>query len=88
MRGILFFVKEYRVITALSCILKRYNILLAMRGINRNLSSTLTEIDTAANQVSVGSEQVSGSAQSLSQGAAEQSLAITQLTAGVEQISL
>lgn len=63
------------------------NILLAMRGINRNLSSTLTEIDTASNQVSVGSEQVSGSAQSLSQGAAEQASSVEELSATLIEIS-
>lgn len=44
------------------------NILMAMRNINTNLSSTLMEINIAANQVSTGSDQIAGTAQSLSQG--------------------
>ena len=63
------------------------NILMAMRGINRNLSNTLTEIDTAANQVSLGSDQVSGSAQALSQGAAEQASSVEELSATLLEIS-
>ncbi|MFT4106672.1 MAG: methyl-accepting chemotaxis protein [Lacrimispora sp.] len=63
------------------------NILLAMRGINRNLSRTLTEINTAANQVSAGSEQVSSSAQALSQGAAEQASSVEELSATLLEIS-
>lgn len=63
------------------------NILLAMRGINRNLSRTLLEIDTASDQVSVGSEQVSSSAQALSQGTMEQASSVEELTATLMQIS-
>lgn len=63
------------------------NILLAMRGINRNLSITLAEIDTAANQVSIGSDQLSASAQALSQGAAEQAGSVEELSATLSQIS-
>lgn len=36
------------------------------------MSSTLSEIDTAANQVSAGADQVSSGAQALSQGTTEQ----------------
>jgi len=64
-----------------------HNILLAMRGINHNLSQTLTEINTAANQVSAGSEQVSSSAQALSQGAAEQASSVEELSATLLEIS-
>ena len=58
-----------------------------MRGINRNLSHTLTEIDTAANQVSMGSDQLSSGAQSLSQGAAEQASSVEELSATLLEIT-
>jgi len=63
------------------------NILLAIRDINQNLSSTLTEINTVANQVSAGSEQVSSGAQALSQGAAEQASSVEELSASLFEIS-
>lgn len=63
------------------------NILLAMRGINRNLSNTLTDIDNASNQVSVGSDQLAESAQTLSQGAAEQASSVEELSATMFQVS-
>ncbi|MGC4019544.1 MAG: methyl-accepting chemotaxis protein [Muricomes sp.] len=63
------------------------SILLAMQGINQNLSHTLMEIDTASNQVSMGSEQVSSSAQALSQGAAEQAGSVEELSATLLEIS-
>ncbi len=62
-------------------------ILTAMRTINRNLSNTLMEINTASDQVSAGAEQVSGSAQTLSQGAAEQASSVEELTATIAEIS-
>jgi len=64
-----------------------HDILLAMRGINRNLSDTLRDIDDAANHVSVGSEQVAASGQALSLGATEQASAIEELTATLAEIS-
>lgn len=64
-----------------------HEILMAMRTINRNLSSTLTDINTASDQVSIGAEQVSGGAQSLSQGAAEQASSVEELTASITEIS-
>lgn len=64
-----------------------HNILLAIRGINRNLSSTLAEIDTAAGQVSAGSDQVSVSAQALSQGATEQASSVEELSATLLEVS-
>lgn len=63
------------------------SILLAMRGINTNLSRTLAEINTAANQVSVGSDQIAGSAQALSQGATEQASSVEELSAALLEIS-
>ena len=62
-------------------------ILLAMRGINRNLSHTLTEINAAAHQVSLGSDQLSSGAQSLSQGATEQASSVEELSATLLEIT-
>lgn len=62
-------------------------ILLAMRAINRNLSSTLTEINMASDQVSAGAYQVSSGAQALSQGAAEQASSVEELTTTIMEIS-
>lgn len=61
---------------------------LAMSEINKNLSSTLSDIDIAASQVSMGSDQVSVGAQSLSQGAAEQASSVEELSAAIQEISL
>ncbi|MEG0541167.1 MAG: methyl-accepting chemotaxis protein [Angelakisella sp.] len=63
------------------------NILLAMRGINRNLSSALTQINQSSDQVASGSDQVSSGAQALSQGATEQASAIEELSATITEIS-
>ncbi len=63
------------------------DILLAMRGINRNLSNTLTQIHQASDQVAGGSDQVSSGAQALSQGATEQASSIEELSATITEIS-
>ncbi len=62
-------------------------ILVAMRQINRTLSSTLAKIDAISNQVADGAEQVSNGAQALSQGATEQASAIEELSASIMEIS-
>ncbi|MEM1485737.1 methyl-accepting chemotaxis protein [Oscillospiraceae bacterium PP1C4] len=64
-----------------------HNILLAMREIKRNLSSTLRQINDASDQVAVGADQVSGGAQELSQGATEQASSIEELSATINEIS-
>lgn len=64
-----------------------YNILMAIRGINTNLSNALLQIHQASEQVSSGSDQVSSGAQALSQGATEQASAIQQLSASISEIS-
>lgn len=58
-----------------------------MRGINRELSNTLAQINTASAQVSAGAEQVSSGAQSLAQGATEQASAVEELSATINDIS-
>ena len=62
-------------------------ILLSIREMNRNLSSTLLRIDEASDQVASGSDQVSSGAQGLSQGATEQASAVEQLAASINDIS-
>lgn len=63
------------------------NILLSMRKLNKNLSSTLLEITEASSQVALGSEQMAESAQSLAEGATEQAGAVEELTATIENVS-
>lgn len=58
-----------------------------IRGINKNLRSTISQINVSADQVTSGSEQVSSGAQALSQGATEQASEIEQLAARVHTIS-
>ena len=55
--------------------------------INKELTSTMTQINVAADQVSAGSDQVSAGAQALSQGATEQASSIEELAATIEVIS-
>lgn len=63
-------------------------ILLAIRQMNRNLSSTLANIDTASDEVANGAEQVSSGSQALSQGATEQASAVEELAATINEISM
>lgn len=58
-----------------------------MRGINIELSKTMSQINTASAQVSAGAEQVSSGAQSLAQGATEQASAVQELSATINDIS-
>ena len=62
-------------------------VLASMQQINRDLSSTMAQINTASVQVSAGAEQVSSGAQSLAQGATEQASAVQELAATINQIS-
>ena len=62
-------------------------LLLHVRGINKELSNTLAQINTASAQVSAGAEQVSSGAQSLAQGATEQASAVEELSATINDIS-
>lgn len=57
-----------------------------LEAIKNKLSSVLTDISLAAEQVSSGSEQVAAGAQTLSQGTVEQTVAIDQLAANLENI--
>ena len=63
------------------------NLYQSVTKINMQLSTTLTQINIAADQVSSGSEQVSAGAQSLSQGATEQASSIQELAATITEIT-
>ena len=63
------------------------NIKKDMEGIIVSLNNTISNISTAAVQVSSGSEMISHSSMALSQGATEQASAVEELTASLEQIS-
>ena len=62
-------------------------ILTAMRKLRDNLSSTLTQINAAADQVAAGSDQVSSGSQALAQGATEQASSVEELAATTNEIS-
>ncbi len=65
-----------------------YQVLLQyLRDINHKLSSTMSQINEAADQVSAGADQVSAGAQALSQGATEQASSIEELAATISVIS-
>ncbi len=63
------------------------SILLSMRNLKMELSSTIRQIETSAGQVSDASNQVSNGAQALSQGSMEQASAVEQLAATITDIS-
>lgn len=56
-------------------------LLLAIRGMNRQMSGTLREIDAASEQVSVGSANMAEGAQALAEGATDQAGSIEELQA-------
>ena len=62
-------------------------VLTSIRGINLNLSDTLTQIQSSSEQVSSGADQVSNSAQTLAQGATEQASAVEELSATITEIA-
>lgn len=71
---------------------KRYvgsfqNLLLSIRKLNRDLSSTLGQINHSADLVASGSGQVSNGAQALAQGATEQAAAVEELASTITNIS-
>ncbi len=59
----------------------------SIRGINRQLSNTLSQITRSAEQVSASSDQVSTGAQALAQGATEQASSVEELSATILDIS-
>lgn len=63
-------------------------ILTAMTEINRRFNDALYQIGQSANQVAMGSEQVSNTAQALSQGATQQASSVQELAAAINEISV
>ena len=63
------------------------NLLLSIRKMNRTLNRTLANIDTAVEQVNMGSDQVADGSQALAQGATEQASAIQELSATITEMS-
>ncbi|MDK2942123.1 MAG: methyl-accepting chemotaxis protein [Acetobacterium sp.] len=59
----------------------------AINDITTQLSSTLSEINAAAEQVENGARQISSGGQGLSQGSTEQASAIEELTASIEEVA-
>lgn len=62
-------------------------VLSSLQDLERGLSSTMSQIGTAANQVSAGAEQVSAGAQALAQGATQQASAVQELSATIGDIN-
>lgn len=62
-------------------------IAIALQRILKQLSDTMVRINQSADQVAVGSEQVSFAAQALSQGTTEQASSIQELAATINEIS-
>jgi Methyl-accepting chemotaxis protein len=60
----------------------------AMNHTANSISDVLRNINIAAEQVSTGSSQVSGSSQALSQGATEQASSIEELSASISDIAM
>lgn len=59
----------------------------ALNGITTSLSGTLSDINIAAGQVEIGSQQISNAGQDLSQGSTEQASSIQQLTASISEVA-
>ena len=59
----------------------------AMRKMNRQMNSTLQQVEEAAKQVSAGSENLAQSAQALAEGATEQAGSVEELTATITNIT-
>lgn len=63
------------------------NILLSIRKLNRNLSSSLTQITDSANQVALGAGQMAETSQNLAEGVTKQASSVEELTATIEAVS-
>lgn len=59
----------------------------AMRKMNRQMNSTLQQVEEAAKQVSAGSENLAQSAQALAEGATDQAGSVEELTATITNIT-
>nr|WP_304955710.1 methyl-accepting chemotaxis protein [uncultured Acetatifactor sp.] len=63
------------------------SLLLSIRKLNKDLSTTLGQINQSADQVASGSGQVSNGAQALAQGATEQAASVEELASTIANIS-
>lgn len=63
------------------------NLLMSIRKMNRTLSSTLSGIEMAVDQVNMGSDQVANGSQALAQGTTEQASAIQELSATIAELT-
>lgn len=61
--------------------------LMSLRTLNTELSSTLREIQESSSQVDAGAEQMASSAQSLAEGASEQAGSVEELLATVSEVT-
>ncbi len=59
----------------------------AMRKMNRQMNSTLEQVEEASKQVSAGAENLAESAQSLAEGATDQAGSVEELTATITNIA-
>ena len=62
-------------------------ILMAIRNMNRNMSSALREVGEAAEQVSAGSDNLAQASQDLAEGATDQAASVQQMLATMQTIS-
>ena len=62
-------------------------LLLSIRKLNRDLSSTLGQINLSSDQVAFGASQVSNGSQALSQGATQQAASVEELASTITGIS-
>lgn len=62
-------------------------ILMAIRGMNRNMSAALREVGDAAEQVSAGSDNLAQASQDLAEGATDQAASVQQMQATMDTIS-
>lgn len=63
------------------------HLLMSVHKMNRTLSTTLSNIEVAVEQVNMGSEQVADGSQALAQGTTEQASAIQELSATISDMS-
>ncbi|WP_347985797.1 methyl-accepting chemotaxis protein [Methylomonas sp. AM2-LC] len=63
------------------------SVMAAMKNMSQNLEQTITEVISAADQLSNASEQISATAQSLSQATSEQAASVEETSASIEEMS-
>ena len=63
-----------------------HNLLLSIRKMNRTLGATLYEVEMAAQQIHLGSSQVSDGAQALAQGSTEQASSVEELANNIRAL--